>query len=443
MQSVAFMMNKFIPSFLLSAIIFNSSWCTGQDYILGVGEAMTIRASPKAIVRIGSRKILKAIDEGVRVRFIAMAAGDSTLMIGRQLHKVLVVPPAQKPFILSMQNTIKSFMGLRIENENGKVTVAGQLLRFSDWLELAELAQTYQGQYHFRATPIGRVAAQAISHIQSLAKENHWPPFKLVAQPDLIATLPAGTKDLQSEIADALKYFGIEVRLNSSQVDIQPLIRTHVILAEVTKDFSEEFGIDWPSQYSAQIVPRWQSPTNILATLKTMEAKGLGKVLASPVLVCRSGAQASFHAGGEFPIKIISRKERDVIWKKHGVLLNVKPKADYQGSISLEIETEISLLDLANAVDGIPALRTNKVKSHFDITSQKTVALSGLIRQDWGESRAGLAGLSGIPILGPLFGSQKFLNHQTELVVFVTPEITNQSNSDKIEMPKGWTDDSF
>jgi pilus assembly protein CpaC len=140
---------------------------------------------------------------------------------------------------------------------------------------------------------------------------------------------------------------------------------------------------------------------------------------------------------------MISRNARDVVWKQHGVILRVKPKADFQGAISLEIETEISILDMANAVDGIPALKTNSVKSHFDLAGKRTIALSGLIRQEQGRSGEGLPYLSNIPILGRLFSSKRFMNYQTELVVFVTPEIHSPEADEKIEMPEGWVRDGI
>ena len=97
----------------------------------------------------------------------------------------------------------------------------------------------------------------------------------------------------------------------------------------------------------------------------------------------------------------------DVVWKQHGVLLAVKPEADFQGAISLEVETEVSLLDWANAVEGIPALKSNTVKSHFDLPGKRTIALSGLLRQEQNETKEGLPFLTGIPILGALFRSRR------------------------------------
>jgi pilus assembly protein CpaC len=196
--------------------------------------------------------------------------------------------------------------------------------------------------------------------------------------------------------------------------------------------------VEWPSEHQAQILPKIGVADNLMVTLKALEAQGLAQILASPNLLCRSGGEAKFHAGGEFPIRMYSRFSHDVIWKEHGVLLSVRPQADFHGAISLEIETEVSVLDMAGAVEGIPALKTNTVQSHFDLPGRRTIALSGLIRQESGENKEGLPFLTGIPVLGALFSSQRFIKHQSELVVFVTPEIFVPDRDEKLEMPNGW-----
>ena len=120
------------------------------------------------------------------------------------------------------------------------------------------------------------------------------------------------------------------------------------------------------------------------------------------------------------------------------MILNVKPQADFQGAISLEVETEISILDTSSAVNGIPALKVNTVRSHLDLPGKRTVALSGLLRIESGENSEGLPFLSRIPILGRLFSSRNFQKHRSELVVFVTPEIYVPLSDEPMRMPEGW-----
>jgi pilus assembly protein CpaC len=121
----------------------------------------------------------------------------------------------------------------------------------------------------------------------------------------------------------------------------------------------------------------------------------------------------------------------------------VRPKADFQGTISVELETEVSLIDMANAVEGVPAIKKSSVKSHFDLPGKRTIALSGLLRKELGESSEGLPLLSQIPVLGRLFSSKNYLNHRSEMVVFVTPEIQTPDLDESMQMPEGWVTDDF
>jgi len=205
------------------------------------------------------------------------------------------------------------------------------------------------------------------------------------------------------------------------------LVKVQITVAEVKKDAFLSYGVQWPSNYTAQVIPGATAAENsgLSIALQALESKGLGRVLARPNLLCRSGKEAEFVAGGEFPIKIMNFKIQDIVWKRYGILLKIKPMADFSGRMSISLETEISNLD-GHSVDGIPGLLTNRVQSHFDLSESKTIALSGLIKSESTESQVGLPGLARIPILGSLFSSKDFRENRTELVIFVKPEIVQE-----------------
>jgi pilus assembly protein CpaC len=323
--------------------------------------------------------------------------------------------------------------------EGAEPLLTGTLLRFSDWLEIAELARRHRGRYRFAARALEDVGDKAIARFRKLAEDHGFPILRFSADPQFTIHVPAASADLKEGIEEVFAPFGMTVKSNSAAISIQPLIKTQVILAEVSRSEGQIFGVEWPSSYQAQLMPRFGKGTdNYMLTLKALAQSGQAQILASPNLLCRSGGEAHFLAGGEFPVPVIGRHSKSVIWKQHGVILNVKPKADFQGAISLEIETEVSLVDMAHAVEGVPALKTNKVKSHFDLAGKRTIALSGLLRQELGRNQEGLPLLSEIPILGPLFSSRNFQSQQSELVIFVTPEVHTPEADTPIEMPKGW-----
>lgn len=428
---------KYLFIFFLSANLAQAS-----DLWIKVGEVRSLPAPAGKAVRIGSKGIIKVIDGDTSVRVVGLKPGVTPLVIGDKNFAVRVSPGSQKEFILAVQGQIKNMLGLKLEMETQPVSITGTLLRFSDWQSLAALARKLHGEYIFKAQALPDVAERSLIYFRKLAHDKGFPIIRFRADPQFTAQIPKASGTLKDGADELFKAFGIRVESTDSELMLQPLVRTRVILAELSKSDSRELGVGWPSEYQAQVLPKANIDDTLMVTLKALEARGQAQILASPNLICRSGGEAKFHAGGEFPIKIYSRNVHDVMWKRHGVLLNVKPQADFQGAISLEVETEVSLLDMANAVEGIPALKTNTVKSQFDLPGKRTIALSGLLKQELGESAEGLPYLSGIPILGALFSSQKFIKRQTELVIFVTPEIYVPESDEKLEWPEGWVRDA-
>ncbi|MEK6555697.1 MAG: type II and III secretion system protein [Bdellovibrionota bacterium] len=187
-----------------------------------------------------------------------------------------------------------------------------------------------------------------------------------------------------------------------------------------------KMGVSWPSSLSAQISPKLKGPSSIEVTLQAIEDEGLGQILASPTLLAKSGGQAEFLAGGEIPIRLSNNKRLEVTWKRHGIFLQMKPQADLSNQIKMDLTVEVSMLDGASSIDGLPAIKTNKISSQFDLAKAETIVLSGLVRNDWSSSSSGLPGLKNLPVLGALFSSRSFLESRTELVIFVTPQVIQQ-----------------
>lgn len=427
---------------LLFVLLFSAPAQAGELW-LKVGEVRRLPAAGDAVVRIGGRGIIKAIDSSSGVQIVGLKPGSTSLVIDQNSYLVRVSHSSQKDFSLALGKALKSMMGLKMHSDGAKLSVTGTLLRFSDWQKISEIARHSNGEYVFRAQALPDVAEEALNHFRELGRKKGFPIIRFSADSGFRVHIPKSAQNLRANVEDVFGAFGVTTHMSESDLAIAPLVRTRVILAEVSKTFSQELGVKWPAEYQAQLLPVLKGDEKLMASLRALESQGQAQILASPTLLCRSGSEAQFHAGGEFPIRMISRTNREVMWKQHGVILQVKPQADFQGAISIEVETEVSLLDMANAVDGVPSIKKNRVKSRFDIPGKRTIALSGLLRQEIGESKEGLPFLSRMPVLGSLFSSQKFLNHQTELVIFVTPEVHSADNGDPLEMPEGWVKNGF
>ena len=164
--------------------------------------------------------------------------------------------------------------------------------------------------------------------------------------------------------------------------------------------------------------------------IQAMQAKGLFQSLAEPNLVAESGKDASFLAGGEFPIPVVQGSQNGsavtIQFKEFGVRLNFTPTVTGD-RVHLKVKPEVSTLDYANGVSlqgfRIPALSTRRTETELELRSGQTFAIAGLMNNQLSTALQKIPGIGDIPILGELFKSRQANKSNTELVVMITPVI--------------------
>jgi hypothetical protein len=164
--------------------------------------------------------------------------------------------------------------------------------------------------------------------------------------------------------------------------------------------------------------------------IRAMQSRGLFQSLAEPNLVAESGKEASFLAGGEFPVPVAQGTGSNVAltiqFKEFGVRLNFLPTVNGD-RVRLKVRPEVSTLDYGNAIvlQGfrIPSLSTRRTETELELRSGQTFAIAGLLNNQMTQSLRKIPGIGDIPILGHLFRSRAAQKDQTELVVMITPEI--------------------
>jgi pilus assembly protein CpaC len=170
--------------------------------------------------------------------------------------------------------------------------------------------------------------------------------------------------------------------------------------------------------------------------VRALNNRGLFQTLAEPNLVAESGKEASFLAGGEFPIPVAQAGSSNVaisiMFKEFGVRLNFTPTVTGENRVRLKVRPEVSTLDFGNAVvlQGfrIPALSTRRTETELELDNGQTFAIAGLLNNTMTESLQKVPGIGDIPILGYLFRSKAAQKNRTELVVMITPEILPQNS---------------
>ena len=163
--------------------------------------------------------------------------------------------------------------------------------------------------------------------------------------------------------------------------------------------------------------------TEITSRINFAVNSGNALILAEPRLAARSGGEATFLAGGEFPIESSSINGTTIEFKQFGIQLDVKPTVDTNNNIQANVSTELSSIDNSVAVNGVPGLLSRKTTADVILGSGETLVMSGLLNQQASEDVTGIKFLMDIPILGELFKSKTFRDNRSELVIFVTPQV--------------------
>ena len=208
------------------------------------------------------------------------------------------------------------------------------------------------------------------------------------------------------------------------------------------------------------------SVKSVSATLQAMEQANVIHTLAEPNLTAISGETATFLAGGEFPILngfscsaasstpgAPTTCQPSIQFKKFGVGLNFTPVVLSEGRISLRVLTEVSDLSSENELTivepgttntvTVPSIRTRRADTTVEIPSGGSLAMAGMIQDQTKHNMNGLPGLAELPVLGPLFKSNDYINQRTELMVLVTPYVVHAvAQKDLSKSDDGFADPS-
>ena len=174
--------------------------------------------------------------------------------------------------------------------------------------------------------------------------------------------------------------------------------------------------------------------SKLLGLLNADEQTGTARILAEPTLMAGNKDSASFLAGGEIPIPVAQNSSSGVptitiIWREFGVKLNFWSEILSDSLVKLHIRPEVSSLDFGNAIEisgfKIPALRTRHMETTIDVRRDQSLIISGLMDDERQKTKQGIPYLKDIPILGNLFSSTSWQRNETELLVVVTPVISD------------------
>ena len=238
------------------------------------------------------------------------------------------------------------------------------------------------------------------------------------------------------------------------KIDILPLqVRIDAIIAEVTLNDTLKYGTqfffkqgDLNETLSAATTgaPLAGSfPGFVLgATAKTaqaaisaLQAVTTVRVLSSPEVMVLDNQPAALQVGDLVPFLTGSAISvqvpgapvvNSINYRPTGVVLNVTPRVNSGGLVTLDIAQEVSAINTsAPNFTNSPTFSDRFVQSRVVIQDGQTVGLAGLITDNISVGNQGIPFLKNVPILSFLAGTQNNQRNRTELLVLITPHVVH------------------
>lgn len=388
----------------LLAIVLSLSclpaWSNTQTLELQVGETRVLPHPGVRRVAIGNSQVASAVAaEGREVVVFARAEGVSSVHVwaGRDrvaAYELRVVPAGTPRLREEVQSLLSRIPGARSSNVGGRILIEGDDLSDDDRARIAALVDRYPDVVDFT----GQVG---------------WD--RMVLLDVQVVEIPTSRLQELGVRWDGMTQGGVNAGFAWDGGSRGRMTRPGEQIIETAAPVAAAagyFGVN--ALLSARIA----------ALAQTGEAV----MLAQPQLLARSGASATFLAGGEVPYASTdARGNPTTLFKPYGVSLNITPRIDRNGVIRSLIEVEASSVDTSLSLPGGPALRTRRASTEFNVRSGNTLVIGGFLSREHGTDVSSLPGLRNIPILGALFSSTRYQRRETELAIFVTPKIVSQA----------------
>jgi general secretion pathway protein D len=253
----------------------------------------------------------------------------------------------------------------------------------------------------------------------------------------------------------------------SKIIDKLDIVREQVLvearIVEVTEEALKQIGVDWATlddvvsssvrgfgitnlgprvdflsgDLEGLAVGAWKgtdSNVKIGAILHALEKQSGVNILSMPQIMTTNHRKAKIIVGENRPFVTDSRITettdpatptviRSFEYKDVGITLEVTPHVSQGGMVRLDVNSEFTKLieDVAATSLDTPVTAKRSAQTVVSMNSGNTVIIGGLMRDDTTRVTQQVPVVGSLPLVGPLFRSQRDRLQKTNLLIFITP----------------------
>ena len=174
--------------------------------------------------------------------------------------------------------------------------------------------------------------------------------------------------------------------------------------------------------------------------LSALERTELADIQAEPVISTLDNRQADILVGEETPVRVIDASagtgnggvaRATVQFKETGIRLTVTPHVTNNRQVLMQLHTERSAVRPLAAADLGFVFSKQKADNQLLVNDGETAVIGGLTVTEVTKSRSGIPLLGSLPIIGKLFSFDSDTENRRDLIILVTPRITDDGVSEQ------------
>jgi general secretion pathway protein D len=242
------------------------------------------------------------------------------------------------------------------------------------------------------------------------------------------------------------------------QLDVRPpQVLLEVLIAEVTLDRANQYGINWqvftsddsaravtiglgPRDFSDSLLANLQglgariirlASVDVRAIIQALATKTNVRVLSTPRVLALNNEEARILVGSEVPFTSSTLTGLNAVvnqvvqFRNVGTQLTVIPTVNNDGYVTFRVLQEVSALSAQTiaAAQNAPVITTREAETSAIVKTGHTVVIGGLIGEQEQIIESGVPILKDIPLLGYLFKNRGVTRSRTEIAIFLTPYV--------------------
>ena len=153
------------------------------------------------------------------------------------------------------------------------------------------------------------------------------------------------------------------------------------------------------------------------------EKQGLTKTISRPRITTLDNKEAKISQGDSVPFETTSSSGTQTQFIDATLELTVTPHITPDGSVNMRIKASRNSIGSFRSATGTPSISKKEASTEIIVKDGETAVIGGIVVSDKADSESGIPFFKDIPIIGWLFKNKSASDSQTELLIFITPNI--------------------